>query len=289
MRFLHAHISEFVLGSLSFLIGIGFIFTKGKDEPEGYIIAAVGLQITIALFLLKSEIHSKLDEKLELYRLLSGIHHPELLDQGHEVIENCKESLRQLANGKYRDRADRIFYSIADKIANARKEVLAVHVGWTVTHIEAWNSPHMARYYEKNKEAVKRGVKVKRIFILFKETLWNSETDCLDESVSRVLNRQQRDGIDVLVVWNHDVEEKTYIQDWVMVDAKWVEYGAEAGGFVSSGWSHKDAVLSVNSHKLRTYFNKFKRLEGYADRWADNTKQDLECKEPLKKSFPLSA
>lgn len=289
MRFLRAHVSEFILGLTSFILGLLFILIKGQDEPVGYIIAAVGLQLSTALFLLKNEIYSKLDEKLEVYRLLGAIHYPELQEHAHEAIENCKTSLRQLAEGKIRNRADLIFHSIAEKVMNAKREVLAVHVGWTVKHMEAWNDPHMSNYYEVNLNAVKRNVRVRRIFILHRGELVNPETDKLYEGVTQVLNKQKQDGIDVMIAWDHVIEEKGIIQDWIMIDKEWVEYGMDAGGFVSRGWSDKDAFLSVNPRKLKEYRNKFRMLERYTAKWSSEGTKHLSSGAQPNKSFEPTA
>jgi hypothetical protein len=279
MNAIRQHAFEFILGILSALVGLAVAFVKGS--PEGYIIAAIGLQVAAALYKIKTEIHTKVGDKLEVYSLMEKIQDPILGGHARTAMENCKGSLKQLTEGKIRDRADLILHSIIEMISQARSEVLAVHVGRTVEHISKWQtSVHMRTYYTKNLEALSRGVKVQRIFILSEEHLCDpvgdglNREDRLCKAVVEVLDQQWQDGIDVYCAWESDILQTDFSLDMIVVDEKWVEYGMGAGGFVGSEWmSNKYAFLSANKTDIEEHVKEFNLLKTYANEWKVRGKQ----------------
>lgn len=83
------------------IVSISDIFFQ-TDASTNIILGVIGLStatLTLAIRQIAAEQIIKIDEKIEVYRLLNEISHPDLLDQGVEAVEECVNKLRQLAGG----------------------------------------------------------------------------------------------------------------------------------------------------------------------------------------------
>ncbi|HEX2205526.1 MAG TPA: hypothetical protein VHG91_19600 [Longimicrobium sp.] len=289
---LQPYLLEFVMAAASVIVGLLFVAIRGKEDPIAYATAILGLQITATTAVLKHEIHTKLEEyrrdaneraakllegvdgrlrdQLEIYRLAGrvatrwGGKHDIILSQTSAVLDTCRQSLLNLSDGKIGDRAEVVFHLLTDLLGQCQEELFAVHIGRGVQHVAAWKQPHMANYYAENVAAKKRGVRVQRIFVLAHQQVIDPAIQRVDRRVLDVLQQQADDGIEVFVAWDYEVQESNLVQDWVIVDSHYVEYGVEAGGFVTSEWASKQAFLSVNEVKVKQFRAKFKRLKRYA-------------------------
>ena len=279
MKFLKHHVPEFVIGMFSVVCSLVIIIIRGKNDLLGPIVALSGCQLTIVVFLLKSEMHARLDtlnQRLELYDLVRKISHPGLRHRAAETIENATEIVRKLSKGIVIDRADKIFQLLADEIPKAKEEILAVHVVRTLADIAVWNRPPMSFYYERTAEAVRRGVRVRRIFILFKSAL-EPHTGHLKSDIKDALQRQKADRIDVLVAMEDDLSDKGYIKDLAVIDRRVAEYSSGSGDFVSNKPSDRTAYFTVERREVARYVEKFELLEKFAkglDRWLSEYDKD---------------
>lgn len=270
---LQEHTAELILGIIAVGSGLLIPALEEQFDSTGLAVAAVGVQITAAIYLLKYEFFSRLsnllDERLELYNAIGKI---ATLDQrtdslvmkrANEAVERCRQTLGELMIGRVRDSADTIFHLISNEIEAASSSIRAVHVGHTVDHIARWSEGHMKNYYRKNVALVGK-VKVQRIFVLYRDKIINSETGKIHTSVLKVLRQQDRDKINVFVAWDGEVKEKSYIEDLVIVDERVVEYGVDAGGFVSSDWPDRDAFLNFDRRRVQEFVSQFDRLKSFA-------------------------
>lgn len=280
MKFLKQHIPELIVGMFSIVTSLATVIIRGRDDLLAYIVALIGCQLTIAVSLLKSEMDSKferlsnvMNQRLELYSVFSKITYPGLRQRAAETIDNATEVLKKLADGIVEDRADRIFHLLADAILEARSEILAVHVVRTLPDIAAWNRPPMSFYYKRIVEAVRRKVKAKRVFILFKTAL-DPHTG---PEVRKVLQQQKQDGIEVLVLLEELFNDKSYIKDLAVIDRKVAEYSLGERDFVSNNPVNRIAYFTVDRDDVERYVETFNILERSAvelDKWLAEYKPD---------------
>jgi hypothetical protein len=283
MKLLKQHVPELIIGIFSIVTSLVTVLVRGNKDVLGYIVALIGCQLTITVFVLKSEMETKFERlsdfvnhRLELYSAFSRISYPGLRQRAAETIENAYEVVKKLAGGTIEDRADRIFHLLADAIDEARSEILAVHVVRTLADIGAWNRPPMSFYYKRMLEAVRRKVPIRRIFILFKTAL-DPHTGHLKPDVRTVLQQQKDDGIEVLVVSEDLFKDKSYIRDLAVIDRKLAEYSYGASDFVSNKPDDRIAYFTVDRREVKRYVETFKLLERSAlelDKWLAEYEDD---------------
>lgn len=267
------HTAELILAIVAVGSGVLVSALEKPTNSTGLAVAAVGVQLAAAIYLLKYDILTRitdlLNERLELYSAISKISeldqhgNPLLMERATQAIERCRHTLGDLMNGRIRDSADSIFHLISDEIERAKSSISAVHVGYTVEHISRWNDGHMKNYYRKNVAAARR-LKVVRVFVLYRKHIVDQHTGKVDQSVLAVLRQQRSDNIRVLVAWDEEVKEKSYLEDLVIIDDRVVEYGIDAGGFVSSEWPDREAFLSFDPQRVKEFLSRFKRLESFS-------------------------
>lgn len=270
---LQEHTAELVLGIIAIITAVLVAYLGTPANSVSLAVAAVGIQIAAALYLLKYQIFSRLsellDERLELYDAISKIATLDqrsdylLLGRANQAVEKCRRTLAELMNGRVRDSADSIFHLLSEEIRKASYQIRAVHVGHSVGHIERWSEGHMRSYYKLNAATAKR-LKFERIFVLYRDEVIDPQAGKVYLSVLNVLKRQYIDGIKVFVAWDTEVKEKSYIQDWVVVDDRVAEYGIDAGGFVSSDWPDREAFLSFDKRRIQELTSRFERLQSFS-------------------------
>jgi len=278
MKVLQEYVPELVSGAITLTFGVIFLIFR-KNESDGYIVLAIGAQLTAALSLLKSEIVNKSNEKLnrlenrfdeklgqvELFELFIKIR-PELQGEGKRVIRDCKTTLRKLSEGVIETNAASIFNMLSDHINSSKHEVLAVHIGMTLDNFNVWERDYMQNYYEASRDALKRKVNIQRIFILSQEIILDPQTRKVNAVALRIMQQQAKDGVKVFIVHADNV---TNPEDFAVIDGKLVEYGS----YVTLNSKNIKSKLSFNPDDIETYHRKFNELKNRTsslERWRQN-------------------
>jgi hypothetical protein len=281
MKILQAYVPELISGIITLIFGIIFLISR-PNESDGYIVLAVGAQLTVALFLLKSEIINKFDDKinlleikfdektnrLELFELLEKIR-PELQDRAARSLRECKSSLQELSRGIITDNASVIFNMLSEYVNYSKYEVLAVHVGKTSANFEVWRRDYMQNYFECKKRAIQRGVKVQRIFIIGREDPSVPQTQGLRQIAQEIMLLQQSAGIEIFVIRERDVPPPA--EDFAVIDRQLVEFGS----YIKLGSQNIESQISFDRSDIDSYYRKFNELKAVSlnlNQWLENNR-----------------
>ncbi len=148
-------------------------------------------------------------------------------------------------------------------IGGATIQVLAVHLVKKLEDITAWKSPQLLDYYRANQKAAKR-IRVRRIFILFKNELISSQTPLLDSKVLEIMKEQKNCQIDVRVAWN-DLIPADLCSDYLVIDRNIIKSGFPTGGY--SNWIEVNQISSISfsANQTQEYIDKFNETVQYSE------------------------
>ena len=107
---------------------------------------------------------------------------------------------------------------------------------------------------------VKKGKKFQRIFIVRKANFLVNEN--FDQGTMRLIKTQQDDGLDVYVVWEEDLQDLVFREDFVIVDRDLVHIN-DTGAVTLGGWRTR---VSKNKREINEYEKKFDILLNYAQK-----------------------
>ena len=182
--------------------GLAIFFHLVLHEREvAFTIFGVGLLLSLATWLLREDI-LKIREKLlyeyrefhELPDALRKIDDPECHKKAREIIARITRNMSLLQRG-FIPMDETEFMLEATKAADATehtlKSVNPLTPGWDTRGA-------IIKYYQSNKRAVERGVKVTRTFVLRREQLHESEAQ-------RMLRTHYEDGIEVKVAYREEL------------------------------------------------------------------------------------
>ncbi|MGC1375038.1 MAG: hypothetical protein WA821_02375, partial [Anaerolineales bacterium] len=151
-------------------------------------------------------IGSSLQEIADRYEKVKSWNFSHYNSIAETAIDECRAMLREIASGSVIVKAKTIQGYGVKSIEQARHDVKAIHIG----SMEFWNSDFGIRYFELNRAAVKRGVKITRIFALAPDEIKN---------FIEKLKEQERAGIRVLIVKPGRVDHEFVITDeQVLID-----------------------------------------------------------------------
>jgi len=211
---------------VSVAVGVGMVLT-GNDTLSGLTIGLLSTIVTLlidAIARIQKAEHSFL-EAAGLSRILSDESIGETLREmanyfeairkynfdhysriAEIAIDECKTRLREISSGSVvvPSRTAQAYGYLG--IQQARRDIKVIHIG----SMDFWNSDFGRKYFGLNREAIKRGVQITRIFALTPEEARVSVT---------TLREQERAGIRVLVVRPDRVDHEFMIfDDRILVD-----------------------------------------------------------------------
>lgn len=134
-------------------------------------------------------------------------------------------------------------YNETTKLTNAAEEILAMSL-FDVLSIELKNY-YFNKYLETNLNAVKRGIKIKRIFLIPKNNY---------HVIEHIVSMQREAGIETMVLYIEEVPQELQ-DDFVIFDKKIVSY--VSAPLTANAHSLKSATISVNKRDLRNYIRIF--------------------------------
>jgi hypothetical protein len=187
-------------------------------SPPAVISASVGLSVAATLWALKWEFCREIRDTLPLYSLLESIEDEELYHMGKTAIERCRVELDNLAKGILRMDAGHVRRYMIRFADAARHHLRLTHVGLDHDRLEAVQPDLENPWYQHNLTLVQRGVTVERFFILHRAAAVDSATGRMQTPIAQILKRQARDGIEVYVVWEEEVDDPELIQELMIVD-----------------------------------------------------------------------
>ncbi|MEW5755945.1 MAG: hypothetical protein AB1810_06535 [Pseudomonadota bacterium] len=170
-------------------------------EKEAYLVLAVGMLLTLATYLVLEEIGrtrslilGRYEHAHSLLSALSKIDEPECQQRAHNLLASAERTLTLLQSGYIPLDESEFYLEAARAASQSRQQIQAVD-----TFPHGWDSKGaMCNYYLANVQAVARGVKVIRVFVLTRLELNNP-------AVQRVLQGQLGDGIDVRVAFSEEL------------------------------------------------------------------------------------
>jgi hypothetical protein len=192
-----AALIEFIAGA-----GLAVFFHWGlHNQMAAYIIFGTGLLLSLATWLLREDIFEIREKMLDEYRefhdlpdAMRKIEDPECQLKARQIVGRVARNMSLLQKG-YIPMDETEFMMEATKAADAaRNELKAVNPltpGWDTRGV-------IIKYYQANKRALERGVKISRTFVLRREQL-------PDPEVQKMLRTHYEDGIEVKVVYRDEL------------------------------------------------------------------------------------
>jgi hypothetical protein len=192
-----AALIEFVVAS-----GLAAFFHIVLEEKGAALsIFGCGLLLSLATWLLREDIIEMREKMLEDYcehhelpDVMSKIHDPECIAKAKQIIARVTRNMTLLQRG-FIPLDETEFMLEATKAADATtktlKSVNPLTPGWDTRGA-------IIKYYQANKRALQRGVKVTRAFVLRREQL-------LETDVQNMLRTHFEDGFEVRVIYRDDL------------------------------------------------------------------------------------
>jgi hypothetical protein len=187
-----AALIEFVVAA-----GIAIFFHMVLEEKEAALsIFGVGMLISLASWLLREDLigvrEKILDDYREFHELPAALHRiddPDCLAKARQIIDRVTRNMTLLQRGFIPLEETEFMMEATRAAAATEKTIKSVNPltpGWDTRG-------SIIRYYQANKQAVTRGVKVTRIFVL-----WHSQLT--EGPVQKMLRTHYQDGIEVRVI-----------------------------------------------------------------------------------------
>jgi hypothetical protein len=189
---------------IEFVVGAGlaiFFHFVLHDQVAAFSIFGVGLLLSLATWLLREDIIEIRERLVEEYRefhelpdVMRRIEDPECLQKAREIIARITRNMSLLQRG-FIPMDETEFMLEATKAADATQQTLKSVNPLT----PGWNTVGaIIKYYQANKRALERGVRITRTFVLRRDQL--NETD-----VQKMLRTHYEDGIEVKVVYREEL------------------------------------------------------------------------------------
>ena len=204
--------------ALIFSVALAWIGSlKGVNIPtEANISAAVGIAVAAYIWALKWEIKRDIDEKITLYSLLEKIEDEELHSRGKEAIEKCRIELENLSKGILQLDVGELYKYLIQVIKKSKNRVQVTQIIPDQATFDRLPTFLEKPWYKQNVEVAQK-VKFERLFIVPREIALESP-EKLQSDFRDLLERQQKDNIDVMVVWLDDLEAPDLVQDFAIID-----------------------------------------------------------------------
>lgn len=218
---------EFIIGSI---LAIYFHWILHYEEAA-YVLFGMGILLALATYLLKHEILTAQKSLAvlfqgdhELSHALSAITDSECQLKSQELLADFKKNLAQLEQGYLLLNEAEFYLEGVKAVSQSQQQVKAVdplEVGWE-------SRGAVRNYYQANLQALSRGVKISRVFVI-------SQRDLLNPEVQKILQQQRHDGVDVYIAYREDLplneaNQDVYSLDFAIYDETFItDRGREKG------------------------------------------------------------
>lgn len=224
----------------------------------------IGAIITVIITLLEQRlldtISTELNRKLEIYRLLEQISDPEMSILADMAVNECIQRLRDYNNG---------FVPVSEHgylvtwLIKCKRSLQATFWVSSIDELYKLEDESAGRnYMQSNVDAIKRGVRIQRVFIMNKEGLVDASGHLSDPKALRILATQQKAGIEVRVNWLNE----------------WARYG-------NTSELYKDFVIIDETEVRANSFGVTQKLLGTT--WIKNSAQVSEYKKVFEQLWRL--
>ena len=200
----------------------------------------------------------------KLYQSLNNMDDPFKEFIGKQ-LDNLNYVIERACERKIEGSVVEVFGILSKFISAAESHICAVHVIRMQEDIDTWKHFPVNSYYRDIVQAVERKVpRVERIFILYKNETTGLAQKYLRHDVRELMLRQKADGIQVKVILEDEIDNRSYIQNWIVIDDKVVEHSSSASDFAGPYWANRKTELTTNRFEIGQYTEKFLRLESSA-------------------------
>lgn len=211
------------IGLLAFTVIFGAIAYLNKEisNDMGYIVWAIGGLLVISVISLRMELNSQFDDNIEIYQILEGLEDKEYREKGNDILKDCKIKLRDLDRGYMELESEEVFDKAIMRLREVKKTVHTTHLAITPDLAYEWRKEKNKKYYEANKEAVNKGVKIHRIFILDKKNIIDDNNNIIDKETIEILEEQSK-YINVYILEKEEIPVKMLkdilVEDFAIFD-----------------------------------------------------------------------
>lgn len=187
----------------------------------------VGSIVTVTATLqelrLLNMVSDEIGYKLEIYNLLNNIEDSELRKLAEKAINECLQKLRDYQSDIIASDDDAVSYA-TNRLSQCKKSLQSTYWAPDMQTLYYIEDDFVGRnYYQANINALKRGIHIKRIFILNKRIMLDNNR-FIDDKALRILQKQQNDTVDVRISWIDDQSNWRDLiglyQDFAIFDGK---------------------------------------------------------------------
>jgi len=251
--------SEIIIISLSICAGLISMLYSKITPGEQYLVWSLGALISIVVALIKRDIVSRFDKKIEIYRLLETIGDNELRLLGLKFFNECKHKIEDLSKGIYTGNYAEIFTQAIIRLNHVKDKVQATHVVSSKKHLYIFEeSPILMNYYTENVNLVKRKKIFERIFIIdCPEIIDPKDRIIRDERCKNILQKHKNDKIEVTIILRDDLQSPDLSEDFIIFDNSMVQI--ERLGTIND--IYRQVTFSKRSFDIEYYQNKFTTMK----------------------------
>jgi hypothetical protein len=212
------HIAETILSVA--LIGTTIIMKmlKSIDDQTAWIItiltATIGLSIALTkdYFWKVAEVlvtrHNAIESKAGTIGAILETLGGKGFKHANSIVDKALEKLQKIPDGRIPLETSEYFEELFDAIQNVPSNctILAVNS----INMSRWtDDPRQRRYERANYEAIKRGARIRRVFVLEKKEMESQRR----AEICRTIAEQKDNGIQIDVVWLEDIRNNHELHD----------------------------------------------------------------------------
>jgi hypothetical protein len=233
------------------LIGLGVDLLK--IPSVAYLPVIFGFLITAAASLLKVELMERIDHDSRIQSLLNQIESEDLHKRGIEIVQECEYALENLLHGIIQGRSAELSKVLVERANHTRHLLQATHLAPNPASMYVWEDHQgTANYYQANIQALKRGVTIERLFLLWKKDVIDSNTgQVIDPRIMKIMHDHQDNGIEVFVTWLESLVDPESAEDFIIFDDEEVELSSMMTEKVHSRLLMMHKPVSIRMYKSR--------------------------------------
>ena len=173
---------------------------------------------------MKEDFRTQVADKLGIYNLLANIDDPELLLIAYETTREYETRLKQYSNGIISSSEHSRLYSI-NQLRSTKNGLLATFWALNKQDLHSLvNTSLGTNYFLENLNALERGVKIRRIFVLKRDAFIDSEGNFADEESLSIFDKLVEAGAQIRIAWIEEWDTKNtnkeLYQDFGIFDDK---------------------------------------------------------------------
>lgn len=197
-------VSSLLVGLLITIIGLILDVISRLKEVEKNLLNSVPLG---DLLIDNPELHKQIKQIVYSYQSTQNCNFDLFIERSKDALSECREILSSLEHGYTWVEAGGKYSYGRRGTREAQTNVLAV----AYEDIPSWRTNHLKDVIQVNNEAIKRGINIKRVFILKDENL---------DSARDILEAHKSAGVEVFIVSPSDLPTTQLLESFMIVDNK---------------------------------------------------------------------